>query len=79
MTQLPEVPTIAEQNFPGYEVSSWWGIVAPAGVPAPILHKLHASLAEVRSRPEIRERLEQLGATVRASRPEESISFCRRW
>ena len=71
IAQLPDVPTIAEQGFPGYEVNSWWGIVAPTGVPAPILNKLHASLTEVLAHPEIRERLEQLGATVRASKPDE--------
>ena len=71
MTQLPDVATIAEQGFAGYEVNSWWGIVAPTGVPAPILSKLHASLSEILARPEMRSRLEQLGATVRASKPSE--------
>ena len=52
-------------------MNSWWGLLAPAGMPAPILKKLHASLAEVLTRPDIRERLEQLGATVRASKPDE--------
>lgn len=71
MAQLPEVPTVAEQGFPGYEVRSWWGIVAPAGVPAPILQKLHATLREALGQAEARNRLEQLGATVHASSPAE--------
>jgi len=75
MTQLPDVATIAEQGFPGYEVNSWWGIIAPAGVPAPILNKLHASLAAVLARPDIRGRLEQLGATVRATKPHEFANY----
>src|SRR4051812_30690787 len=69
MAQLPDIPTVAEQGFPGYEVRSWWGIVAPAGVPATILQRLHAGLREALSQAEARNRLEQLGATVHASSP----------
>ncbi len=73
--QLPDVPTIAEQGFSGYEVNSWWGIVAPTGVPAPIRNQLHASLSEILARPELRARLEQVGATVRASKPHEFAAY----
>ena len=75
MAQLPDVPTIAEQGFAGYEVNSWWGLLAPAGVPAPIRDKLHASLNEILARPAMRERLEQVGATVRASKPDEFARY----
>jgi len=75
MAQLPEIPTVAEQGFPGYEVRSWWGIVAPAGVPAPILQKLHAGLSQALSQAEARNRLEQLGATVHASSPAEFRNY----
>ncbi len=71
MPQLPDVPTVAEQGFPGYELQSWWGIVAPAGVPKPILRKMHAELSRVLTSPETRDHLQKLGATVRASTPEE--------
>jgi len=71
MAQLAEIPTVAEQGFPGYEVRSWWGLVAPAGVPAPVLQKLHAALREALGQAEARNRLEQLGATVHASSPAE--------
>ncbi len=71
MSQLPDVPTIAEQGFAGYEVNSWWGLLAPVGVPTHILNKLHVSLSEVLARPAIRERLDQLGATVHGSKPDE--------
>ena len=71
MPQLPDVPTIAEQGFPGYEVRSWWGVVAPAAVPKPILQQMHAALVKVLARPEMKAKLEQLGATVHASTPEE--------
>jgi len=62
---------VAEQEFPGYEVHSWWGIVAPAGVPRPILQRMHAELKSILGTPEMRERLELLGMTIRASSPEE--------
>lgn len=71
MSQLPDVPTVAEQGFPGYEVHSWWGIVAPAGVPKAILQRMHAELKKILGTPEMRERLELLGMTIRASSPEE--------
>jgi tripartite-type tricarboxylate transporter receptor subunit TctC len=75
MTQLPDIPTVAEQGFPGYEVHSWWGVVAPAGAPPPVLQKIHAALFSVLLQPDTRERLEQLGATVRASTPEEFARY----
>ncbi len=71
MHQLPDIPTVAEQGFPGYEVHSWWGIVAPAGVPKSILQRLHAEMKNVLGTQQMRERLEQLGMTIRASSPEE--------
>jgi tripartite-type tricarboxylate transporter receptor subunit TctC len=67
IAQLPELPTIAEQGFPGYEVTSWWGLLAPAGVPRPVRAKMHSALSEIFARADVRERIQQLGATVRAS------------
>lgn len=71
MAQWPDVPTIAEQGFPGFEVHSWWGIVAPTGVPKPILQKIHAEMSRILAGPETRTRLERLGMTIRASTPQE--------
>jgi tripartite-type tricarboxylate transporter receptor subunit TctC len=71
MQQLPDIPTVAEQGFPGYEVHSWWGIVAPTGVPKAILQRLHTEMKNVLGTQQMRERLEQLGMTIRASTPEE--------
>ena len=48
---LPDVPTIAEAGVPGYEAVNWWGIVAPAGTPAPIIEKLHQALEEAQDDP----------------------------
>ena len=71
VTQMPDVPTVAEQGIPGYEVQTWWGIVAPAGSPKPILQRLHSELKQTLTAPQTRERLEQLGMAIRASTPEQ--------
>ena len=63
--QLPEVPTFAEQGFPGYAVYSWYAIVAPAGTPDPIVRRLHAAFSTAVKDPMVIERLvTQQGMTV---------------
>jgi tripartite-type tricarboxylate transporter receptor subunit TctC len=59
---LPEVPTIAESGAPGYEISIWWGVLGPAGMPAAIVAKLNSEIAGVLSQPESAKRLEADGA-----------------
>ncbi len=73
--QLPDVPTVAEQGYPGYDVNSWWGMLAPAGVPKPVLQQLNAKLREVYASPVMRERLAQVGLTERASNAEQFTRF----
>lgn len=57
---LPEVPTLAESGFPGFEVTSWYASCAPAGVPERILEQLNAAVAKVLAMPEVRERYQQI-------------------
>lgn len=54
---VPDVPTVAEAGFPGYEVPVWWGIVVPAGVPRPVLQKLNQEMAAVLKDPDTLKRL----------------------
>ena len=61
---LPDVPTIAEAGVPGYAAENWWGIVAPAGTPAPIVEKLHKALTEVQDSPETQKYFDTEGATI---------------
>ncbi|MDB5926578.1 MAG: tripartite tricarboxylate transporter receptor family protein [Betaproteobacteria bacterium] len=68
---------MAEQGFPGYEVRSWWGIVAPALTPKPILNQMHAELGKVLARTDVKTKLDQLGATVHASSPDEFVRLIR--
>jgi len=58
---LPKVPAVAA-DVPGYEVLQWWGIVAPAGVPANILTKLNTDIAATLRSPEVQEKLKAMGA-----------------
>ena len=59
---FPEVPTLAESGFPGYEMVTWFGFFAPAGTPADAIEKLNAATARALQSPEVRERLQQSGA-----------------
>lgn len=59
---LPDVPTIAESGAPGYEMSIWWGVLAPAGTPAAIVDRLYAEIAGILKQPESAQRLAAEGA-----------------
>jgi tripartite-type tricarboxylate transporter receptor subunit TctC len=61
---LPDVPTVAESGVPSYEALNWWGIVAPAGTPAPIVAKLHEALGKVQDMPEVQKQFDAQGAAV---------------
>ncbi len=67
---LPDTPTIAEAGYPGFDVSGWSGIMAPAGTPAPIIAKLNAAFARVLRTPETIEALSKQDFQVVAGTPE---------
>ena len=68
---LPDVPTIAESGVPGYVVTAWQGLVAPAGVPAPIVSRLNAEVVGTLQEPTVIERLRALGNDPRPTTPEQ--------
>ena len=68
---LPDVPTLAESGLPGFEASSWFGILAPAGTPAPIVAKLNAEIAKYLATPEAKEKLLKQGANPAGGTPED--------
>ncbi|NYT62063.1 tripartite tricarboxylate transporter substrate binding protein [Alcaligenaceae bacterium] len=68
---MPDVPTMAESGLPGYEASNWYGFLAPAQTPKPIVERLHKEIAKILSEPETKEKLATLGAEVIANTPEE--------
>ena len=68
---LPNTPTIAEMGLPGYEASSWFGVLAPAGTPKEIVDKLSQAIAKSLQTAEIRERLAAQGAAAVGNTPEQ--------
>jgi tripartite-type tricarboxylate transporter receptor subunit TctC len=71
LASLPEVPTVAESGVPGFESSSWIGILAPAKTPQPIVDRLQRELHAVVQSPEVRERLASLGISALGNTPAE--------
>jgi tripartite-type tricarboxylate transporter receptor subunit TctC len=67
---LPDVPTVAEQGFPGFSALAWWGILATGGSPKPVLDKFHAELVKIFNLPEVRKQLSgMLGMDLVVSSP----------
>jgi tripartite-type tricarboxylate transporter receptor subunit TctC len=58
---LPDLPTISEAGVPGYEATNWWGMVAPAGTPRPVIERLHKELSVILASPETKKRFETEG------------------
>ena len=73
---LPEVPTIAE-TVPGYEMSTWYGAVAPAKTPREIVQRLNQEMLKALAIPEVKEKLAALGADVVGTSPEETAQIFR--
>jgi tripartite-type tricarboxylate transporter receptor subunit TctC len=77
VARLPDLPTVAEQGFSGYESRGWMGVVAPAGTPEPIVALLARHIQAIVNMPEVRTRLEGLGLTVSGAGPAEFHAFIR--
>jgi tripartite-type tricarboxylate transporter receptor subunit TctC len=78
LAQLPDVPTMAEAGFPDFEVSSWNGLLAPAGTPRAIIDKLHRELVKIIAVPDIRERFAAQAAEPVGSSPAEFRAYIER-
>lgn len=67
----PDLPTMVELGFPGFEAVPWFGLLAPAGTPPAIIDKVHRETVRVLALPDVRKRLEELGLDVIGSSPAE--------
>jgi tripartite-type tricarboxylate transporter receptor subunit TctC len=67
---LPDVPTIDESGYPGFEATTWHGIVAPAGTPRPVIDILHKAFTTALNDPDVKRQLTNLGVDVETSTPE---------
>jgi len=77
-TSLPRVPTLDEAGVPGYEVTAWTGVIAPAGLPRPVLDRLNAAVNAAISEPQAKQRLAQLGSEGGGGTPEDYAALIRR-
>jgi tripartite-type tricarboxylate transporter receptor subunit TctC len=70
VTELPDVPTVAESGVPGYEASGWSGVLVPAGTPQVIIEKINRGISDVLKNPDIQRRLSAQGAAAAGDTPE---------
>ena len=75
---LPEVPTVAEAGLKDFEVTTWYGILAPAGTPQSVVRRLNAELVKVMHAPEMKEKLTATGTEPLTSTPEEFAAYIKR-
>lgn len=75
LSAAPDVPTVAESGFPGFEASQWYGVLAPAGTPKEIVEKLNKQIVAAMAIPEIAKRLPADGADVWTTTPEEFRAY----
>jgi len=80
---LPDVPTVAESGYPGFDVQSWFAIAAPAGTPKPVVDRLNAALNKALAAPDVRQRMQDLAANPQPGTPEQMRTFMmseiKRW
>jgi tripartite-type tricarboxylate transporter receptor subunit TctC len=75
---FPDLPTVAEAGLPGYEATSWNGIVVPAGTPAPIVARLNSEINKILAAPDMRAKLADLGYEPIGGTPEEFGAYMTR-
>ena len=74
---LPDVPTLAEAGVPGFEIQSWFALMAPAGTPAPIIARLNAETVKVLARPDVQQTLGAQGLELAPGTPEQLAAHIR--
>ena len=75
---VPELPTMAEAGLPGFDISTWFGLLAPAGTPQPVIAKWNAEVTKILNSPDMRERLTAQGAESSPTTPAEFATFIAR-
>ena len=72
---LPDVPTMIEAGVPGFEITAWFGLMAPGGTPQPIIQKIYADVARIVSMPDVQERILSQASEPVGNRPDEYAAF----
>jgi tripartite-type tricarboxylate transporter receptor subunit TctC len=73
----PEIPTLREQGFTGYDVNPWFGISAPAGTPRPVIDRLNAEFRKAMANPDLVKRMTEQGIDITTGTPEEYTAFIK--
>ena len=71
----PNLPTVAESGYPGFEVLSWYGVMAPKGTPKPVIDRLNAELVAVLALPDVKEQLSVQGLEAASNTPQQFAAF----
>jgi tripartite-type tricarboxylate transporter receptor subunit TctC len=74
----PDIPTMAESGFPGFEAVPWFGLMAPAGTPAAIIDRLNRETAKILAMPDVRKKFNDIGADVIPGTPAEFAAVIER-
>ena len=81
--RLPDVPTMSEAGIPGFEITGWFGLVGPAGLPSDVRDRLQQTVAAILRQPAIQQRFEQLGGSTGGSTAAQFDAFIqseiRKW
>jgi tripartite-type tricarboxylate transporter receptor subunit TctC len=76
-TVLPDTPTISESGLPGFDVATWYCLLAPAGTPPAVIEKIRSALVQSIASPDVQQRLQDEGASLETSTPSQLASFLR--
>ena len=74
---MPELPTIAESGLPGYDIGTWWGLLAPAKTPRPIVERIAAAMRKVTAIPSVKERFAAGGIAAQSNLPDEFVAMIK--
>ena len=74
---MPELPTIAESGLPGYDIGTWWGLLAPAKTPRPIVERIAAAMRKVTAIPSVKERFAAGGIAAQSNLPDEFAAMIK--
>jgi tripartite-type tricarboxylate transporter receptor subunit TctC len=77
LSQLPDVPTFAEEGITGFDVTNWYGVMAPGGTPRELALKLNADINKAMQVPDVRARLEQVGTQLKEQSAAEFEAFMK--
>ena len=77
LASFPDVPTVAESGYPGFEAATWSGLVAPAGTPQPIIDRLNAEVLKALQTSEMKQKLHDDGSTALGGTPQQFAEFIR--